>query len=64
MARLVRDALAAGRPALTEWESKSLLAAYGVPVPAGMLVQGAAEAAAAAERLGGRLAVKAVGSGI
>ena len=35
---LVRDALAAGRPALDEWGSKHLLAAYGVPVPAGALV--------------------------
>ena len=34
---LVRDALAAGLPALDEWRSKQLLAAYGVPVPAGAL---------------------------
>ena len=31
-------ALAAGQPALDEWHSKQLLAAYGVPVPAGALV--------------------------
>ncbi len=54
-------ALAAGRTALTEWESKQLLAAYGVPVPEGELVTSEAEAAAAAARLGGRLAMKAVG---
>jgi acetyltransferase len=34
---LVRAALAEGRTALNEWESKALLAAYGVPVPPGVL---------------------------
>jgi len=58
---LVSAALAAGRTALSEWESKRLLAAYGVPVPAGELVTSEAEAAAAAQRLGGKLAMKAVG---
>ena len=58
---LIDAALAAGRTALSEWESKQLLAAYGVPVPVGELVTSDAEAAAAAERLGGRLAMKAVG---
>jgi len=61
---LVSAAVAAGRNALTEWESKQLLAAYGVPVPEGALVTTAEEAAAAAERLGGKLAMKAVGAGI
>lgn len=63
-APLVRAARAAGRSALSEWESKRLLAAYGVPVPDGALVTSAAEAAVAAERLGGSLAMKAVGSDI
>jgi hypothetical protein len=34
-AALVRGALARGRAALSEWESKSPLRAHGVPVPAG-----------------------------
>lgn len=61
---LVRAAVAAGRPALNEWEAKSVLAAYGVPVPAGSLARSENEALVAAERLGGRLAMKAVGSAI
>ena len=63
-AALVREALAAGRAALSEWDAKSLLAAYGVPVPDGALVASASEAAVAAERLGGGLAMKAVGPAI
>jgi acyl-CoA synthetase (NDP forming) len=61
---LVQAALAAGRTALTEPESKALLAAYGVAVPPGELVTSEAAAVAAARRLGGKLALKAVGSGI
>jgi acyl-CoA synthetase (NDP forming) len=61
---LVHGALAAGRTVLTEWESKALLAAYGVPVPLGVLVATEEEAAAAAEQLGGKLAMKAVGASI
>ncbi len=63
-AALVQRALAAGQDGLGEWESKSLLAAYGVPVPEGALVASEAEARATAERLGGRLAMKAVGAAI
>ena len=61
---LVSEALAFGSSALDEAASKMLLAAYGVPVPAGALVKTEADAAAAAERLGGKLALKAVGSEI
>jgi acyl-CoA synthetase (NDP forming) len=61
---LVSEALEYGSSALDEASSKTLLAAYGVPVPAGALVKTEAEAAAAAERLGGKLALKAVGSEI
>jgi acyl-CoA synthetase (NDP forming) len=61
---LVRDALAAGLPALDEWRSKRLLAAYGVSVPAGVLATSEAAAIAAAARIGGRLAMKAVGATI
>lgn len=56
--------MASGRFALDEWESKTVLAAYGIPVPAGALVRTATEAVAAAERLSGRLVMKAVGSEI
>ena len=60
----VRDALAAGRSALNEWESKALLAAYDVATPEGCLAGSEAAAAVAAQRLGGKLAMKAVGSEI
>ena len=62
--RLITDALAAGKLALDEWESKTVFAAYGIPVPAGQMVKSQAEAAEAATRLGGTLAMKAVGSDI
>jgi len=45
---------------LDEWESKNRLASFGLPVPAGERVI-AAEAAAAAERVGYPVVVKAVG---
>lgn len=61
---LIREALEYGSTALDEAASKMVLAAYGIPVPAGALVRSADEAAAAAERLGGRLAIKAVGEDI
>jgi len=57
----VRAALDAGHTALNEWESKRLLAAYGIPVPSSAPAGSEAEAVAAAERLGGRAAMKAVG---
>jgi acyl-CoA synthetase (NDP forming) len=63
-AALVRDALAAGLPALDEWRSKQLLAAYGVPVPQGALAKSEAQAVKAAVRIGGRVALKAVGAQI
>ena len=63
-AALVHEALAAGLPALDEWRSKQLLAAYGVPVPKGALVTTEAEAVKAVARIGGRVAMKAVGSRI
>ena len=42
-----------------EYQAKSLLARFGVPVPRGEVVFTPAEARAAAERLGGRVVVKA-----
>ena len=44
---------------LHEYQAKQLLAAYGVPVPENYVASSGAEAAAAAERLGGRGVVKA-----
>lgn len=44
---------------LHEYQSKDLLAKYGVPVPAGDVTSDPAEARAIAERLGGKVVVKA-----
>ncbi len=59
---IVEKALAAGRPALDEAAAKQVLAAYGVPVPAGGLVHSAPEAADLAASLGVPVAMKAVGA--
>ena len=59
---IVEKALAAGRPALDEAAAKQVLAAYGVPVPAGGLVHSAPEAAELAASLGVPVAMKAVGA--
>lgn len=48
----------AGRAALTEREAKNVLALYGVPVVGEQLVQSAADAVAAANRLGYPVALK------
>jgi len=44
---------------LHEYQSKELLSKYGVPVPAGDVTSDAAEARSIAERLGGKVVVKA-----
>ncbi len=62
--RIIQQARAAGLTSLTEWDSKTFLAAYGVPVPDGALVHSAAEAVTAAARFGGKVAMKAVGAQI
>jgi acyl-CoA synthetase (NDP forming) len=59
---IVDKALAAGRPALDEAAAKQVLAAYGVPVPAGGLVHSATEAAHLASSLGVPVAMKATGA--
>lgn len=61
---LVDKALAAGRKTLSEYESKKLLAGYGVPVVTEELAGSAEEAAAAAERIGWPVAMKACGADI
>ncbi len=63
-AALIEDALRVGRSALDEWEAKALFASYGIPVPDGEKVMSAEAAAATAERIGGRVAMKAVGGEI
>lgn len=62
--RLIRTAVEAGRVALTEQESKSLLTAYGVPIPDGGLAPSEEAAVAIAQRLDGAVAMKAVGAQI
>jgi succinyl-CoA synthetase beta subunit len=44
---------------LFEYQGKQLLAAQGIPVPAGEVAETPAEARAAAERIGGKVAIKA-----
>ncbi|MBN1630212.1 MAG: acetate--CoA ligase family protein, partial [Thermoleophilia bacterium] len=61
-ADLIRAALASGASALDEWQSKSLFAAYGIPVPQGALVKSEAEAVAAAAQIGGKVVMKGMGS--
>ncbi len=61
---LVSAALVSGASALDERQSKQVFAAYGIPVPAGALVTGEAEAVAAAARIGGKVVMKAVGGEI
>jgi len=61
---IVEAALREGRTALDEHEAKRLLAAYGVPVPAGGLARSEAEALALAASIDGALALKAVGADI
>ncbi len=61
---LIAASIAAGKTALDEWESKMLLAAYGIPVPDGALVTSEAEAVEAAARIGGRVAMKGIASEI
>jgi len=50
--RMVAQSIKAGRSALSEYDSKRILAAYGVPVTRERLVNTAQDARAAAERIG------------
>jgi acetate---CoA ligase (ADP-forming) subunit beta len=56
---LIDSACASRQAALSEYDSKRVLAAYGVPIVREELVRDAAEAGGAAERLGYPVAVKA-----
>jgi acyl-CoA synthetase (NDP forming) len=60
-AAILADAVQDGLPALDEAQAKRVLAAYGVPVPAGGLAASAAEAVDLATSLGGPVAMKAIG---
>ncbi len=60
--QLIAEALEAGRPALDEAAAKQVLAAYGVPVPAGGVVHSAPEAVELAASLGGPVVLKAAGA--
>ena len=61
---LVRDAAAAGRGSLNEWEAKQLLAAYDVPIPRGGLARSKEDAVGLAVGFRGPVALKAVGGTI
>ena len=58
---LIVHAVARGQPALSEYESKQVLAAYDIPVTQDILAQDAAGVERAAEELGYPVAVKGCG---
>ncbi|MFP3928763.1 MAG: acetate--CoA ligase family protein [Desulfobacteraceae bacterium] len=61
---LVESALAAGRKALSEHESKQLLSSYGIPVTRERPARGLEEAVSAAEDLGYPVVLKANSAGL
>jgi acyl-CoA synthetase (NDP forming) len=61
---LIAEAVAKGKSALDEWESKRVFASYGIPVPQGALVTSEAEAVEAASEIGGRVVMKGVAAHI
>lgn len=61
-AALIRQVRDAGRPALTEAQSKRILGEYGVPVVEEIVVATAAEAAAAARKIGFPVVLKGLGA--
>lgn len=63
-AKVIDAAVARGLGALDEHQAKSLLAEYGIAVPAGGLARSADEAVAIARDLDGPVAMKAVGASI
>jgi acetyltransferase len=64
IARLFAAVRADGRLCLRADEALSVFAAYGLPVVEGVVARDAAEAAAAAARLGGEVALKALSAGL
>ncbi len=63
-AAVVATAMAQSLGALDEWQSKTLLAGYGIGVPEGGIAHTEDEAAAIAQELDGPVVVKAIGSHI
>jgi acyl-CoA synthetase (NDP forming) len=61
---LTGKALAEGRSALSEHDSKQLLSRFGIPVTREMVARDAAEAAALASKIGFPVALKASGAGV
>ena len=61
MRLMIENALKAGRKALSEHESKQLLAAYGVPVAPERVAADAAEAVRVAEQIGYPVVLKGLG---
>lgn len=61
---LIQDALAKGRKTLSEFDSKSFLALFGIPVSRDICVIDADEAVAAAAGLGYPIALKATGASL
>ena len=57
-AAVIKAALGEGRNTLTEPEAKAVLAAYNIPVVVTQIVRTPAEAGAAADAMGGRVALK------
>lgn len=64
VAAVIAEALAAGREWLSAAECERVLRCYGIATPEARLAADPAAAAAAAEELGGRVALKAHGAGI
>src|SRR5512140_826170 len=61
---MIKTALGAGKTALDEWESKRLLASYGIDVPHGALVTSEAQAVESAAAIGGKVVMKGVAADI
>ena len=61
---LIDKALADGRSALSEYESKRLLSSFGIPVTHEVIARNAAEAVSLASELGFPVVLKASGAGI
>lgn len=61
---IIEKALAEGRSALSEHESKDLLAGFGIPVTGEVIARDAAEAASSAAKIGFPVVLKASGAGL
>jgi acetyltransferase len=58
--KFIKTALAEGRTTLNEWEARSILAEYGIPISAGVLTHDADEAVTEANTIGYPVALKIV----